>query len=114
VRRRLLLTLLAFLCPAATSPAIAQNESDTEVESAWRLLDYIAVDYSGAVVGGEISNPAEYAEQIEFAATVATKISALPPKPALASLNSRAKELQQAIATKADGGAVADLAHALA
>ena len=114
MRRRLLLMLLAFLCPAATTPAMDQTESDTEVQSAWRLLDYIAVDYSGAVAGGEISSPAEYAEQIEFATTVATKISALPPKPALASLNSRAKELQQAIATRADSGVVAVLAHGLA
>jgi high-affinity iron transporter len=114
VRRRLVLTLLAFLWLVPATPVIAQTDPDSEVQSAWRLLDYIAVDYSGAVAGGEISSPTEYAEQIEFATTVAAKISALPPKPASASLNSRAKELQQAIATKADGRVVADLAHALA
>jgi hypothetical protein len=41
-----------------------------DVETTWRLLDYIAVDYAGAVAHGEVSSPSEYAEQNEFAATV--------------------------------------------
>ncbi|MGY4502069.1 hypothetical protein ACVWYH_006026 [Bradyrhizobium sp. GM24.11] len=39
------------------------------------------MDYAGAVSHGAVSSPSEYAEQNEFAATVALKLAALPPKP---------------------------------
>ena len=38
-------------------------------ETTWRLLDYIAVDYSGAVSNGRVIDQAEYAEMVEFSGT---------------------------------------------
>jgi len=97
----------------AVSPALAQTPSD-DVQTAWRLLDYIAVDYAGAVSHGEVSSPTEYAEQGEFAATVAERIDGLPAAPAKPALLDDAARLRQAIAAKADPAQVADTAHRLA
>jgi len=97
----------------AVFPALAQTPSD-DVQTAWRLLDYIAVDYAGAVSHGEVSSPTEYAEQGEFAATVAERIDGLPAAPAKPALLDDAARLRQAIAAKADPAQVADTAHRLA
>ncbi len=39
-------------------------------QTIWRLTDYVAVDYAGAVADGKILIDSEYAEQSEFAATI--------------------------------------------
>ncbi|WP_245473315.1 cytochrome c/FTR1 family iron permease [Bradyrhizobium zhanjiangense] len=77
-------------------------------------MDYIAVDYAGAVSHGSVLSPSEYAEQNEFAATVAAKIAALPPKPERQALATEAARLQRAIADKSDAEQVAAIAHGLA
>ena len=92
----------------------AARAETSDVETTWRLLDYIAVDYAGAVSHGAVSSPSEYAEQKEFAATVAAKLAALPPKPERQALLSEARRLQRAIADKADAEQVAVIAHGLA
>ncbi|TFV44579.1 c-type cytochrome [Bradyrhizobium niftali] len=85
-----------------------------DVETTWRLLDYIAVDYAGAVAHGQVSSPSEYAEQNEFAATVAEKLHGLPAKPEKAALLGEADRLKRAIADKAEPEQVAEIAHRLA
>ncbi|WP_245508434.1 cytochrome c/FTR1 family iron permease [Bradyrhizobium zhanjiangense] len=77
-------------------------------------MDYIAVDYADAVSHGSVLSPSEYAEQNEFAATVAAKIAALPPKPERQALATEAARLQRAIADKSDAEQVAAIAHGLA
>lgn len=106
---RLLLCLLALACAA---PAATQDAS--QVPTAWRLLDYIAVDYSGAVSGGKVVNQAEYAEMREFSASVHDKLEALPPNPAKPRLLSAGQSLRAAIDSKAASAKVAELARALA
>lgn len=102
---------LALLFGLVFGPASAET---SDVETTWRLLDYIAVDYAGAVSHGAVSSPSEYAEQNEFAATVAAKLAALPPKPERQALASEAAHLRRAIADKADPEQVANIAHSLA
>ena len=92
----LLIAVLALALPAA--PAAAQSQ---EVQTAWRLLDYIAVDYREAVSGGRIVNRLEYDEMVEFSASVGERLQALPAKPAKAQLMLGAAELQRSIAAKA-------------
>ncbi|MGA7438040.1 MAG: cytochrome c/FTR1 family iron permease [Luteibacter sp.] len=100
---------------AADSPAPATLPApNADAQTAWRLLDYIAVDYAGAVKNGQVTSQAEYAEQGEFAATVATKLAALPPTATKDALQKDAGALQKAIADKVDSARVADAAHALA
>ncbi|WP_244626171.1 c-type cytochrome [Bradyrhizobium betae] len=85
-----------------------------DVETTWRLLDYIAVDYAGAVAHGHVSSPSEYAEQNEFAATVAEKLRGLPAKPEKGVILGEADRLKRAIADKAEPEQVAEIAHRLA
>ncbi|RZN07038.1 iron permease [Bradyrhizobium genosp. SA-3] len=106
------LAVLAMLLALASFGAARAETSD--VETTWRLLDYIAVDYAGAVSRGAVLSPSEYAEQNEFAATVAAKLAALPPKPERQALATEAARLQRAIADKADPEQVAGIAHGLA
>src|SRR3954468_22173298 len=97
------LLLLAILLPwqAALAQTPAPDPSSAQVQTSWRLLDYVAVDYPGAVAGGRVISAAEYAEMREFAASVSKRIAALPARPAQAGLLSRAKELEGAIGAKA-------------
>ena len=87
----LLLVLIAL------QPARA---SEPEVQTIWRLLDYVAVDYPGAVSGGKIVSAAEYAEMTEFAAQVEGRLKRLPQKTAKPQLLARAAALRQSIAAK--------------
>src|SRR3546814_15718508 len=64
-------------------PAVARADT-TSVQTTWRLLDYVAVDYGGAVHDGRVISQAEYAEMLEFTDSAAANIAALPPKGARA------------------------------
>ena len=112
---RALLPLLAFMLCAllASAPAPAQSTAD-EVQTSWRLLDYIAVDYREAVRGGQVVNPLEYREMEEFSASVDAKLAALPANPAKARLVADAAALRKTIAAKAEPPAVASAARSLA
>ena len=105
---RLLAALAALLIPAA---AFAEPG---DVQTAWRLLDYMAVDYGGAVANGRIKSTSEYAEMTEFAASVSTRLQGLPAKPERQALIQRAANLQAVIAEKGSTEQVATLAHGLA
>lgn len=108
--RRLLATLLfsvAMFCTCAFA-------SDQSVATTWRLLDYIAVDYREAVAAGEVVNQLEYDEMLEFSATAAEAIAALPETPQAAQLQRDAQTLQQAITDKAEPERIAAQARALA
>jgi high-affinity iron transporter len=100
------LCLLAFATPAAAQQA--------DVQTSWRLLDYLAVDYPGAVRDGRVVSASEYKEMSEFAGSVRERLGALPQKAEKAGLVAGADALQAAIARKAPPDEVAALAHGLA
>ncbi len=108
--RRLLVVLLLF---AIAAPAAAQT-GDQAVQTTWRLLDYVAVDYPGAVQNGRIVSDAEYAEMREFSGSVARRIAALPARPQRAALLTGARGLQAAVERKAPPVEIERLAHGLA
>ena len=93
--------------------ATAAGAATPEVQTAWRLLDYIAVDYGGAVSGGKVISPSEYAEMREFSGSVGERIGTLPTKPAKARLVGGSARLQAAIERKAPPPEVARLARTL-
>jgi high-affinity iron transporter len=107
--RRLALLWLCLL--AFATPAAAQQG---DVQTSWRLLDYLAVDYPGAVRDGRVVSASEYKEMSEFAGSVRERIGALPDKPAKSKLVSGAEALKAAIGRKATPDEVATLAHGLA
>lgn len=108
--RRLLVPLLLLLAVALPSAARAD---DAGVQTAWRLLDYLAVDYRGAVADGRVISASEYAEMREFSASVAQRLAALPANPQRAALVGEAQTLQAAIGRAAPPDEVARLARTL-
>jgi len=112
-RLRLFVVFLAALASVVLQPAAARAEAG-EVQTVWRLLDYVAVDYAGAVSNGRVTSAAEYAEMTEFSATIRSGIATLPTKAERVRLIAEAEALQAAIASKAPPVAVAQKARALA
>lgn len=104
-------------CSILLAPVLTLHAATTdtaEVEAAWRLLDYIAIDYAGSVNDGEVISPTEFAEQVEFSAVIAEKLKALAPTPAQKELLEKAEQLQRLIAHHAEPNKVSAIAHNLA
>ena len=110
--RRTTALLAAFLCLVGISGVAWADTAN--VQTAWRLLDYMAVDYGGAVSQGKVTSASEYAEMTEFAASVSARLSTLPSTPAREKLIEGAGRLQGVIAAKGAPEEVARLAHGLA
>lgn len=112
--RRLMRTILAFLALTVglASPAFA-GASDEDVQTAWRLLDYVAVDYRGAVADGQVKSAQEYAEMTEFSGAVEARILALPVTVDRAGLVAEAKAFRGMVARKAAPDDVAAAARRL-
>lgn len=104
----------ALLLLAALALPTAARADDAAVQTTWRLLDYLAVDYAGAVQQGRIVSQAEYDEMREFSGSVSQRLAALPDRPGRAGLVADAAALQQAIARRADPADVDRRARALA
>ncbi|MBB3892904.1 high-affinity iron transporter [Phenylobacterium haematophilum] len=108
------LFLAAALLVVAQLPVTAMSqEAASPAAVAWRLLDYIAVDYPGAVSGGRIVSDAEYAEMREFSASVRSRIDALPAGPAKSQLLAESTALVAAVDRRAEPKTVALQARSL-
>lgn len=101
-----LIALLTATCVHAAAPR-------QTVETTWRLLDYLAVDYAGAVKDGRVISASEYAEMREFSGTVTANLHSLGESSAKPSLEKGAQMLENAIASKASPAKVAEIARAL-
>jgi high-affinity iron transporter len=110
--KRLLIPLLlaaAFLLPSAV------RADDAQVQTAWRLLDYMSVDYRGAVrADGSIISPSEFAEMREFSGSVAQRIAALPANPQRAALVAEARQFTASVAAHVPPDEIERRAHGLA
>jgi len=103
-----LLVALPLLHPAAAAAA------DADVRRTWQMLDYLGVDYAGAVKdGGQVASASEFDEMREFARGARARIAALPPVPEQAALQREAEALAAAIESRAAPARVAALAHGL-
>ncbi len=109
------MVLLGAGAPLGAS-ASAQPPADTaaKAKQVWQLLDYVAVDYVGAVSQGAVLKESEYAEMQEFAATARRQLGELPRGDASASLQREAAQLQASVAAKADPAVVVKQAQQLA
>ena len=66
-----------------------------------QLIDYVGVDYSGAVIDGQVNNPAEYEEMRDFVAGIKQQISDLPENEIKTSLITQANQLSTLVQQKA-------------
>lgn len=79
----------------------------TDPNALLQLVDYVGVDYSGAVANGEIVSPSEYAEMQEFADRIGEAAAALPESDAKSRLDALAADLKGQVEAKAEASAVA-------
>ncbi|VTU31360.1 Ferrous iron uptake protein [Variovorax sp. SRS16] len=105
-----LMTWVGFASAAIPVEMSVENKA----KQVWQLLDYVAVDYGGAVSNGAVLKDSEYAEMQEFASTAERQLGELPSGNTSGTLRQRAARLRSAVANKEDPGTVAQLAHSLA
>ena len=111
--RTLVAIAIAIVFAVFTMLATPAFAATSEVEVTWKLLDYVAVDYRGAVTNGQVTSPGEFAEMNEFAASIGEKIASLPANSGKVSLVKEADKLKQLIMAKGNANRVAELAHTL-
>ena len=109
---RLALACLLGGFPASLSAADPQTPTST-VQTTWRLLDYVAVDYSGAVQDGHVVSASEFSEMREFTATAENQLKALPQSSSKPGLLAQAATLRSKVEGKAPAPLIARLAHQL-
>ena len=109
VAARLLLGL-AFL--AASGLAAGQASTDA-AQTLVHTLDYVAVDYPGAVEDGKVKNEDEFREMVEFAGRVKDELPGLPANPRRDALAADAATLAALVGRKAPADAVAAAASTL-
>ena len=105
---------VALVALAHLPQAARAQDTAPSAEVAWRLLDYIAVDYPGAVSKGRIISEAEYAEMREFSASVRSRIGALPASSAKPQLLAEVNALIASVDQRAEPADVARQARTLA
>lgn len=66
---RWLMTLLLATCALIGGPSYAADTTELKAKQIWQLLDYVAVDYGGAVANGAVLKASEYAEMQEFSSS---------------------------------------------
>jgi len=85
-----LLLFIPWLCQAATPNQLMQ------------LIDYVGVDYGGAVQDGAVVNPEEYGEMRDFVAGIRGQVAALPVTEVKGQLLEQARELAGLVEQQAD------------
>lgn len=103
---KLLIGLIFIFFSGVSSAAV-------DVDRFVQLVDYIGVDYPGAVQHQQISNPAEYEEMQEFAATIRMQAEQLHHQAPQAKLISQATQLESLIAQRAAAETISEATSAL-
>jgi high-affinity iron transporter len=112
---RFVLSMAWLVLFGATAAMSAEDDKlDLQVRQLWQLIDYVAVDYAGAVADGQISDPGEYKEMVEFTATIRERVDSLPPRAGREQLNEQGQLLETAVSQQADAAKVAQIARGLA
>src|SRR5690606_17128081 len=109
-------SLLAWLClPLLVLCSLfALAEPGEGAIQALHLLGYLGADYPATVNAGQVIDPAEYREQLEFAGALQGLIVALPANAGRAELEQGVQRLRNAIEARAEGAVVAADARRLA
>lgn len=103
--------LMVWLLAAPAAFASTPKAGGDGARQIWQLLDYVAVDYGGAVENGALASASEYAEMVDFAARAQQQLQSLPPHAGKAAIASAIGKLRTAIGTRASATDVARLAQ---
>ncbi len=77
--------------------------SQANTQQLLQLIDYVGVDYSGAVIDGQVANPAEYDEMLDFSAGISQQLADLPAHEIKAELMTDAQTLAGWVRQKESG-----------
>src|SRR5690349_23868910 len=99
---------------AGRTLAAEDDNLHLQVRQLWQLIDYVAVDYAGAVVDGQIANASEFQEMVEFATTIRSRVDSLPSREGRQLLAEQSRALEAAVSRHAAAAEVSQLAHGLA
>lgn len=102
---------LTFLLLCGTSFAALDENSEVSPRLMVHLLDYLGLDYPGAVKDGKVINKLEYDEMTEFAVTLLQLYEKLPETHGIPNLNADLKEIQTLIKKKASEQKIAKLSQ---
>lgn len=94
-----------------SSAVFAQTAASGDARQLWQLLDYVAVDYTGAVADGVIISEAEYAEMLDFTENAGTLLQSLPEHESKPTIAEKIAELRAAVLLKGASIEVSRLAH---
>ncbi len=84
-----------------------------DIQQMLQLIDYLGVDYGGAVANGEVINPTEYEEMRDFAAAIVRQARDLPPGEAKQRLQQQSSRLAEQVAVKAPRAEIGALTAAM-
>ena len=99
---------LASAGARAGSPARPGSAAtDAAAQMIVHLLDYIGVDYAGAVEGGKVKSADEFKEMLEFSGQVTSQLRSLSAVPQQAALVARAEALARRVNDKAPASEIA-------
>ncbi len=107
--RILIVMLMIGWVTAAPAVQAAEPSADVIVH----MLDYVAVDYAGAVQDGRIVNADEYKEMQDFAMQVVAQLQLLPARPRQTTLGDDARALVERVDAKAPPEEIAQRASQL-
>lgn len=103
--------MVASVLPARAQPAAPAPDAEADpARLLLHILDYVAVDYGGAVKDGTVVDDGEYAEQVEFVAKARGLLARLAPRPERAALEAQAERLGALVRDKRPDPEVAALA----
>lgn len=91
--------------------AAESNTSDTVVRQIWQQIDYVGVDYGGAVSHGQVASASEYAEMREFVGNALRGAQALPPSAGREHVIAAIQALGHAVEQRVEPVEVAKLAR---
>lgn len=103
---------LVFTCLLLLS-WVSLAQASPDLPKLVQLIDYVGVDYRGAVSDGEIVNPAEYTEMQDFSAAIVEQTQQLPASDVSNAIASLAQQLQQLVEQRQAADQVASLAAQL-
>lgn len=104
----------ALGCVLMAGAALAQTVQpppSTDARQLWQLVDYVAVDYGGAVANGAVVSETEYAEMRDFTDNATKQGQALATHAQKEAIVAAIGALREAVLRKADGGEVSRLAR---
>ncbi|WP_229259938.1 cytochrome c/FTR1 family iron permease [Duganella aquatilis] len=102
--------VLLALCLSGTVHAQG-GDPNAGAKQLWQLIDYVAVDYGGAVANGVATSESEYAEMLDFTDNASKQAASLPAHASKAGVLAAVADLRAAVMRKADAAEVKRLAH---